>query len=54
MASFSKTGKGWRTQVKVLGVRDSRVFSTRREAVLWAALRERDIRHAATAPLGEQ
>jgi len=54
MASFSKTGKGWRAQVKVLGVRDSRVFSTRREAVLWATLRERDIRHAATAPLGEQ
>jgi len=54
MASLSKMSKGWRAQVKVLGVRDSRVFTTRREAVQWAALREEEIRHAATAPLGEQ
>jgi len=54
MASFSKTAKGWRAQVKTLGVRDSRVFSTRRDAVQWAAMRESQIRHAATAPLGEQ
>jgi len=54
MASFSKTGKGWRAQIKVLGVRDSRVFSTRREALQWAASREGQIRRAATAPLGEQ
>jgi len=54
MASFSKTAKGWRAQVKTLGVRDSRVFTTRREAVQWAARREQEIRHAASAPLGEQ
>jgi len=54
MASFSKTAKGWRAQIKVLGVRDSRVFTTRREAVQWAARREEEIRFAATAPLGEQ
>jgi len=36
MASFSKTAKGWRAQVKTLGVRESQ------------------IRHTATAPLGEQ
>jgi len=54
MASFSKTGKGWRAQIKVLGVRDGQVFTTRREAVQWAAAREGEIRHAATAPLGKQ
>jgi len=54
MASISKTVKGWRAQLKVGGVRDSRVFTARREAVQWAALREGEIRRAATAPLGEQ
>jgi len=54
MASFSKTAKGWRAQVKVLGVRDSQVFTTRRDAVAWAMRREDEIRFAATAPLGEQ
>jgi len=54
MASFSKMAKGWRAQIKVMGVRDSRVFTTRREAVQWAARREDEIRYAVTAPLGEQ
>jgi integrase len=53
MASIQKTTKGYRAQVKLLGERDSQVFSTRREAVEWAAKREADIRDRATKPAGD-
>jgi integrase len=45
MASFGKRGKGWRAQVAIEGVRESKTFSTKAEAVAWAGQRETDIRH---------
>lgn len=54
MASVLKTAKGYRVQIKKLGVRDSATFPTRREAVEWAAKRELAIVDQATKPLGEQ
>jgi len=53
MASVQKISKGYRAQVKVCGVRDSRAFATRRDAVLWAAQREAAIRDGVTKPAGE-
>jgi len=50
MASIQKTSKGYRAQVKVLGVRDSRLFSTKREASQWAAQREAAIRSGRGEP----
>jgi len=44
MASIKKSGTGWRAQVATLGVRESKVFSTKAEASTWAALRETEIR----------
>lgn len=43
MASIQKTAAGYRAQIKKRGVRDSRLFSTRREAVAWADARETEI-----------
>lgn len=43
MASISKVAKGYRVQVKLKGVRDSKVFPTRREASAWGAKREAEI-----------
>ncbi len=37
MASITKTAKGYRAQVYVRGVRDSKSFRTKREAEAWAA-----------------
>jgi integrase len=54
MASIQKTASGYRVQIKILKVRDSAVFPTRREAVAWAAEREAQIREQATVPLGQQ
>lgn len=54
MASIQKTAAGYRAQVKKLGVRDSRLFPTRREAVAWADEREAEIVGCATKPLSEQ
>lgn len=47
MASIQKTAKGYRAQIKVLGVRDSQLFRTKREAEGWAAQRETEIRERA-------
>lgn len=44
MASVKKSGSGWRAQIVTLGVRESKVFSTKAEATTWAALRETEIR----------
>lgn len=44
MASFYKTGKGWRALLCVKGQRDSSVFTTKGEAVAWAAKRETELR----------
>lgn len=50
MASIQKTAKGYRVQLKILGVRDSATLPTRREAVDWANRREIEIRDTATKP----
>lgn len=54
MASIQKTAKGYRAQIKKLGVRDSQVFPTRREAVEWAARRELEISTNKNTPEGER
>lgn len=54
MASIQKTAQGYRAQIKLRvhgeTVRDSGLFSTRREAVDWAAGRERDLKSERTTP----
>lgn len=54
MASIQKIEKGYRVQIKKLGVRDSRVFPTRREAVEWAARRELEISTEQSTPEGDR
>ncbi|OEZ60476.1 site-specific integrase [Duganella sp. HH105] len=53
MASYSKSGKGWRASVAVRGTRDTKTFSTKAEAVAWAAARETEIRSGVNAGPGE-
>lgn len=51
MASIKKFGTGWRAQVAMAAVRQSKNFSTKAEAVAWGAKRESEIRSGATQPL---
>jgi integrase len=44
MASIQKTAKGYRAQISIKGIRDSKVFPTKREAVDWANRRELELR----------
>ncbi|NYE62172.1 integrase [Duganella sp. 1224] len=44
MASFKKIKGGWQAQVAIKGTRAARNFSTKAEAVSWAAERETEIR----------
>jgi integrase len=44
MASISSHPSGYRVQLYVHGVRDSKIFRTKREATAWAAARESEIR----------
>lgn len=44
MASYAKRTGGWRAQIAVQGVRESKVLSTKAEAVAWATSREAEIR----------
>lgn len=44
MASFKKAVNAWRVQIAIKGVRESASFSTKAEAVAWAAERETQIR----------
>ncbi len=44
MASFRKTGSGWRAELYVKGRRDSRTFDTKAEAQAWALKRETELR----------
>lgn len=44
MATFTRRGKGWRAQVRVLGRYKSRTFHTRSAAALWARQEEDRIR----------
>lgn len=54
MASITPHKDGWRVQIKILGVRDSATFRTRREAAAWAGARETEIRKDARKPAGEK
>lgn len=54
MASIQAASKGYRAFVQLMGVRDSKVFATKRDAKLWANDREAEIRNAAVKPKGEQ
>lgn len=44
MASYAKRTGGWRAQIAIQGVRESKVLSTKAEAVAWATAREAEIR----------
>lgn len=44
MASIQRSGKGWRVQVYVAGVRDSATKPTKQEAAQWALEREAELR----------
>ena len=48
MASIAKLSKGWRAQLAIKGTRESKVFSTKAEAVSWASKRETEIREGDT------
>lgn len=54
MASISPYKSGFRAQVFTLGVRDSRVFRTKREATAWGAARETEIRSKGRLPIGDR
>lgn len=43
MATYRKSGSGWRAEIVRKGVRESATFSTKREAQEWAAKRETEI-----------
>jgi len=44
MASIAKRDDSWRVQIATLGVRDSKTFNTKAEALAWAAKRETKVR----------
>ena len=44
MATYRKRTKGWRVEIKVLGVRESATFPTKAEATAWAAQKETELR----------
>lgn len=44
MASYAKRTNGWRVQIAIQGVRESKVLSTKAEAIAWASARETEIR----------
>lgn len=54
MASITPHGERWRAQVYVKGVRESRIFRTKREAASWAAIRETQLRADAETPAVEK
>lgn len=47
-ASIARLSKGWRAQIAIKGTRESKVFSTKTEAVSWASKRETEIREGET------
>ena len=53
MPSILKTEKGYRAQVYVRGVRESKVFRTRREAAAWAGSREDELKSLSGKPKAE-
>lgn len=53
MASIKPHKDGYRVQICVLNVRDSKVFRTKREASAWASIRESEIRSDKSKPVGD-
>ncbi|CAB3916276.1 MULTISPECIES: tyrosine-type recombinase/integrase [Achromobacter] len=53
MASITPHKNGWRAQVYVSGVRDSKILRTQREAKAWAAAREFELRQSKERPADE-
>lgn len=53
MASIKPHKYGFRVQICVLNVRDSKVFRTKREASAWASIRESEIRSDKSKPTGD-
>lgn len=51
MATFEKRVGGWRAKVRMLGVSESRTFTTKAQAQVWAADRERELRAVAGGAL---
>lgn len=47
MATYRKTGGGWRAEIAVRGARESKVFATKAQAAAWAAERETVLRRQA-------
>lgn len=54
MASIAQHKDGWRAQVFVKGVRDSKTFRTKREAAAWAGAREVELRVEDGKPPGQK
>jgi integrase len=54
MASIKPHKDGWRVQVYVSGVRDSKVLRTKREASAWGAARELELRTIRDQPASER
>jgi len=50
MSSIKKFGVRWRAQVAIAGVRQTKTFSTKAEAVAWSAARENEIRQGESRP----
>jgi len=48
MASIQKIKNGYRVQIKLLGIRDSKSFINKRDATIWASARKLEIRDCAT------
>jgi len=48
MASYLKRSGGWRAQVAIKGIRDTKTFSTKAEAIAWATERETALRKQST------
>ena len=46
MASLRKCSGDWRAEIAVLGTRESEIFSTKAEAIAWAAEREAQLRRS--------
>jgi integrase len=51
MATPKKIATGWRIQIEIAGVRDSKVLSTKRECENWAAIRTNELRNNAKTGL---
>jgi len=48
MSSIARLSKGWRAQIAIKGMRESKVFSTKAEAVSWSSKRETEVREGDT------